>query len=61
MHPMQRLVPKLSLRITSDGQLVSPPLEDLDPPLSREQLRKEMSIGLHPKSEEPTRSGSDNK
>ena len=61
MHPMQRLVPKLSLRITSDGQLVSPPLEDLDPPLSRERLRKEMSIGLHPKSEEPTRSGSDHK
>ena len=50
IHPMQLLAPKTSFNINPDGTLVSPPLEDLAPFLSREQLRKEMVIELHPKS-----------
>lgn len=51
MHPEQLLVPKLSLVPKPDGSIVSPPLEDLSPLLSREELRENMIIGLHPKSE----------
>lgn len=51
MHPEQYFVPKLSLAVRADGSLVSPPLEDLSPLLSREELRENMLIGLHPKSE----------
>jgi acetolactate synthase I/II/III large subunit len=51
MHPEQYFVPKLSLAVKADGSLVSPPLEDLSPLLSREELSKNMIIGLHPKSE----------
>ena len=51
MHPEQPLVPKLSLAMKADGTLVSPPLEDLSPLLPRDQLRENMIIGLHPKSE----------
>jgi len=41
----------LSLAIQKDGSLVSPPLEDLSPFISREELRKNMLSGIHPKSE----------
>jgi len=51
MHPEQLLVPKLSLSVKKDGTLVSPPLEDLSPLLSRAEMRENMIIGLHPKSE----------
>jgi acetolactate synthase-1/2/3 large subunit len=51
MHPEQLFAPKLSLSVRSDGVLVSPPLEDLSPLLPREELRKNMLHGLHPKSE----------
>ncbi|WP_035957679.1 thiamine pyrophosphate-binding protein [Bryobacter aggregatus] len=52
MHPMQLLVPKLALAITAEGQMVSPPLEDLSPLLGREPLREEMMlVGMHPKSQ----------
>jgi acetolactate synthase-1/2/3 large subunit len=51
MHPEQLFVPKLSLAPQADGTIVSPPLEDLSPILPREELRKNMVIGLHPKSE----------
>jgi len=51
MHPHQLFVPKLSLAIQKDGSLVSPPLEDLSPFISREELRKNMLSGIHPKSE----------
>jgi acetolactate synthase I/II/III large subunit len=51
MHPEQLLVPKLSLVPKPDGSIVSPPLEDLSPLLSRERLRENMIIGVHPKSE----------
>ena len=51
MHPMQLFVPKLSLAARSDGTLFSPPLEDLSPLLPREDLARNMIIGLHPKSQ----------
>lgn len=51
MHPEQLFVPKLSLAVQEDGTLVSPPLEDLSPLLERDELRRNMMIGLHPKSE----------
>jgi acetolactate synthase-1/2/3 large subunit len=51
MHPEQLFVPKLSLALQADGTLVSPPLEDLSPLLPRDQMRREMLVGMHPKSE----------
>lgn len=50
IHPFQLLAPKTSFNINPDGSLVSPPLEDLSPFLSRTQLIEEMIIPLHPKS-----------
>jgi len=50
MHPQQTFVPKLSLAIQKDGSLISPPLEDLSPFIPREELKKNMLNGLHPKS-----------
>jgi len=50
IHPLQPHLPKLSFSLNPDGSLVSPPIEDLFPFLSREQLEKEMVIGLHDKS-----------
>jgi acetolactate synthase I/II/III large subunit len=49
-HPEQPFVPKLSLVQQKDGSIISPPLEDLSPLLSREDMRKSMLIGLHQKS-----------
>lgn len=51
MHPEQLFLPKLSLAVQKDGSLVSPPLEDLSPLLSREEFRENMIIDIHPKSE----------
>ena len=51
MHPEQPLVPKLALAPQKDGSIISPPLEDLSPFLSREEIREAMIIGMHPKSE----------
>jgi acetolactate synthase-1/2/3 large subunit len=50
MHPEQLLVPKLSLAIREDGTLVSPPLEDLSPLVSRDTLEKVMIVPVHEKS-----------
>jgi acetolactate synthase-1/2/3 large subunit len=50
MHPHQLFVPKLGLSIQKDGGIISPPLEDLSPFISREELSENMIIGLHPKS-----------
>jgi acetolactate synthase I/II/III large subunit len=50
MHPEQLFSPKLSLVVTHDGSLVSPPLEDLSPLVSREILAKAMLVGVHEKS-----------
>jgi acetolactate synthase-1/2/3 large subunit len=51
-HPEQPFVPKLSLVQQPDGSIVSPPLEDLSPLLPRDEMRKNMMIGLHQKSED---------
>lgn len=48
--PAQIFVPKLSISKGADGALVSPPLEDLAPLISRQQLGQEMIVGMHPKS-----------
>ena len=50
VHPDQPFQPKLGVAL-KDGVLVSPPLEDLGPLLPREELRANMLVGLHPKSE----------
>jgi acetolactate synthase-1/2/3 large subunit len=50
MHPQQLFVPKLSLAIQKDGSLISPPLEDLSPFVSREELEENMYSGMHEKS-----------
>ncbi len=50
-HPEQLFVPKLSLVPQQDGSIISPPLEDLSPLLPRDELRDNMLIGMHPKSE----------
>jgi acetolactate synthase-1/2/3 large subunit len=50
MHPHQLFVPKLSLAIQKDGTLISPPLEDLSPFISRKEIAEQMLIGVHPKS-----------
>jgi acetolactate synthase-1/2/3 large subunit len=49
-HPEQPFVPKLSLVQQKDGSIISPPLEDLSPLLPRDDMRKNMIIGLHQKS-----------
>ena len=54
MDPEQLFLPKLSLAPQKDGSIVSPPLEDLSPLLPREELRRNMLIGLHKKSEDLT-------
>ena len=51
MDPEQYFHPKLSLAVKQDGSIVSPPLEDLSPLLSRDVFKREMLIDLHPKSE----------
>lgn len=51
-HPEQLFVPKLSVVVKEGGELVSPPLEDLSPLISREELRANMLIGIHEKSKQ---------
>jgi acetolactate synthase-1/2/3 large subunit len=46
MPEFQELIPKLSLRLRDDGSLYSPPLEDMYPFLSPDQLEAEMLIPL---------------
>jgi acetolactate synthase-1/2/3 large subunit len=50
MHPEQLFSPKLSMVAREDGSLVSPPLEDLSPLISRDILGRAMTIGMHEKS-----------
>jgi acetolactate synthase-1/2/3 large subunit len=45
------LAPKVSAMPQADGSIVSMPLEDMTPLMSREELRREMLIPLHPISE----------
>lgn len=50
MHPQQMFVPKLGVAIQEDGSLISPPLEDLSPFISRAELNENMINGIHEKS-----------
>ena len=50
MDPEQFFHPKLSLAMNSEGQIISPPLEDLSPLLSREEFKSNMIIDPHDKS-----------
>ena len=50
MDPVQFFYPKLSTAITNDGKIVSPPLEDLSPLVSRSNLKNSMIIPMHKKS-----------
>ena len=51
MDPEQGFYPKLGLAMGPNGKIISPPLEDLSPLLDREELRENMIVGMHPKSE----------
>ena len=51
MHPEQFFLPKLGLAPQKDGSIISPPLEDLSPFIPREEMKENMIIGMHPKSE----------
>jgi acetolactate synthase-1/2/3 large subunit len=50
MHPEQLFVPKLSMATKPNGELVSPPLEDLSPLLPLDVLAEAMLVEIHPKS-----------
>ena len=50
MNPEQPFVPKLSLASTDQGQLISPPLEDLAPFVPLSDLEDAMIVGIHEKS-----------
>jgi acetolactate synthase-1/2/3 large subunit len=50
MDPEQKYLPRLSTSKLSDGTLVSPPLEDLDPMISTELLQRLLGQELHPNS-----------
>lgn len=50
MDPEQYFFPKLGLATNPDGSIVSPPLEDLSPFVSREELDSLMLVGVHDKS-----------
>lgn len=50
MAPDQLLVPKLSVSITADGNLISPPLEDLSPLIPIQTLQRSLLAPLHPNS-----------
>ena len=52
MDPEQYFYPKLSLAIKKDGEIVSPPLEDVSPLLPREEFEENMIIPVHPKSKD---------
>jgi acetolactate synthase-1/2/3 large subunit len=47
MDPEQKYLPRLSTSKLSDGTLISPPLEDLDPMISAELLQKLLGQKLH--------------
>lgn len=50
MLPTQKYLPRLSTSKTSDGTLVSPPIEDLDPLLPLEDLERYLGYKAHPNS-----------
>jgi acetolactate synthase-1/2/3 large subunit len=50
MSPVQKYLPRLASSKLDDGTFVSPPLEDLDPLLSIEDLEKYLGYRAHPNS-----------
>ena len=52
MDPEQYFHPKLGTHLSKDGRIISPPLEDLSPIISRDKLKKAMLVPLHKKSKE---------
>ena len=50
MDPEQGFYPKLSTYIDKDGNIISPPLEDLSPFVSKDELKKNLLVKIHPKS-----------
>jgi len=50
MDPEQYFYPKISTAFDKNGKIVSPPLEDLSPNISRSELKENMIISLHKKS-----------
>jgi acetolactate synthase-1/2/3 large subunit len=50
MSPVQKYLPRLATSKLDDGTFVSPPLEDLDPLLSIEDLEKYLGYRAHPNS-----------
>lgn len=52
MSPDQKYLPRLATKKLENGTLVSPPLEDLDPPISIELLEEMLGYQAHPFSYE---------
>ncbi|MFT7043261.1 MAG: acetolactate synthase-1/2/3 large subunit [Candidatus Azotimanducaceae bacterium] len=50
MDPEQLFIPKLSLAVKPNGELVSPPLEDLSPLVTFDDLTEAMVVPIHSKS-----------
>lgn len=50
IHPEQRYLPRLATRKLDNGELVSPPLEDLEPMISIELLEELLGYTPHPNS-----------
>jgi acetolactate synthase I/II/III large subunit len=50
MDPQQLLVPKLSVSITAEGKLLSPPLEDLSPLISLSEIQRLLLAPIHQNS-----------
>ena len=50
MPPNQLLVPKLAVSISPEGEIISPPLEDLKPFISMDRLKKYLQTEIHPNS-----------
>ena len=50
MDPLQFFYPKLSTAMTKEGKIISPPLEDLSPLVTRSSLKDSMIIPIHKKS-----------
>lgn len=46
MPEFQELIPKIALKVDDDGKIYSPPLEDMYPFLSEEELKSEMIVPL---------------
>jgi acetolactate synthase-1/2/3 large subunit len=47
MSPLQKYLPRLSTSKTNDGMLISPPIEDLDPLLSLDDLERYLGYKAH--------------